>query len=94
MATSWRPRLGVNNLLATHREFCKNFAKINKFIFAKLREIQNNFVNILFPCFAKFLKRLFRSHTTREIDQEEGWMSREIDLEEGWMFREIDHLED
>ena len=37
-----------------------NFAKINNFIFAIFRKIQNNFVKI--SCFAKFFKMLFRSH--------------------------------
>ena len=35
-----------------NKEFRKNFAKINDFIFAKFREIQNNLVKI--SCFAKF----------------------------------------
>ena len=40
-----------------NKEFRKNFAKINDFIFAKFREIQNNLVKIL--CFANFLKCCF-----------------------------------
>ena len=47
----------------TNKEFCKNFAKINDFIFAKFRNkkiskiSRNNLVKIL--CFANFLKCCF-----------------------------------